>query len=291
MTDSKNEIIISYKSFTINKKNGKKRIIYVPNDNLKKYQQILLTELFYRKDVLKNIVRQSTAFKPHVSILKNVTPHLKRKYILSLDIEDFFNSINSVKINTLLKDFFNENELNIITTYCLFQDKLPQGSPTSPIISNLILSNFDKELIKIIHEINYGNIDYDKVRYTRYADDITISGNEEIFSFIKIIQKKLNKYGFKINKNKTRIYKSHERQIVTGLIVNKKINVPNEYYKKIRQELYYIGKFGFENHSKKIKLKDISFESYMESLIGKVNYISKYSKERKLQLEKLLSKF
>lgn len=284
------EILITYKIVKLKKKNGRNRILSIPNDKLKKYQTTLLCELFYQKKIRKRLSAACTAFKPNTRIIKNVSPHQKKKYILNFDIENFFDSIDSLKINTLLKVIFTQEELGLINRFCLFENKLPQGAPTSPMISNLILSKFDKQIIKIIQEINSKKKFSDKIMYTRYADDITISGDKDIFSFIKIVPKKLYKFGFKINKEKTRIYKSHERQIVTGLIVNQKINVPKEYYKKVRQELYYIGKYGFENHSKKIGLENVNFEDYMNSLMGKVNYISQYSKERKIKLKNLLTK-
>ena len=133
-----------------------------------------------------------------------------------------------------------------------FLGHLPQGAPTSPLLSNLVCINIDKDLA-IIAEKKHLN-------YTRYADDLVFSGDidnrTEASSLIRQVSKVLREEGFKVNSQKTKYCPRGTRQIITGICINdlEKIRIPKSYKDKVRQELHYIELFGVTNHCQKISI-------------------------------------
>lgn len=139
---------------------------------------------------------------------------------------------------------------------------LPQGAPTSPYLSNLILSNFDDLVAKYCND--------NKLKYTRYADDMTFSGDiiqkDELISFV---QSELNKIGLKLNFEKINFMKQSVPQIVSGVIINKKVQLRKEDRNKIRNIMYFISKFGLEDHLKRTNEKR---DYFVFHLLGKIQY-------------------
>lgn len=149
---------------------------------------------------------------------------------------------------------------------------VPQGACTSPVISNIVLYMLDIRLLKLAEKNN--------INYTRYADDITFSGTRNQINqrFYKLVRKIVEDEGFKINDKKVHFSSKSQRQEVTGLIINNGIiRIKRNYIRKIKQELYYIGKFGLENH---IKNMGIYNSFYVEHLKGKIMFV------REVDLEK-----
>ena len=108
------------------------------------------------------------------------------------------------------------------------------------------------------------------MRYTRYADDLTFSGNDIPVKFITYVNTIIQNEGFEMNTDKTRFYKDRGKRIVTGIsVLENEIKLPREYKRNLRQELYYIFKFGLTSHVKKKKIKKAT---YLLSVIGKVNF-------------------
>jgi RNA-directed DNA polymerase len=139
---------------------------------------------------------------------------------------------------------------------------LPQGAPTSPILSNIIAKKLDTRLISFAKKNN--------LKFTRYADDLTFSGDKIPPSYIKYIKHIIEDEGFVLNESKTRLYKKNKQRIVTGIsVLNKEIKIPKEYKRNLRQELHFILKYGLESHIQKKKIRKLN---YLESLIGKINY-------------------
>lgn len=281
------KINLNYEKIKIPKKNGGFRNLDIPNKELKKIQRQILNEILYNEKIMVNINKNCKGFMKELGIYDNAVPHIKKKYVLNIDINNFFGSITDEKTKSKVKDYFDDNEIDLILKFCFKDGILPQGAPTSPMISNIILKEFDdkiESIVKIFNDKQKNN--NQEYSYTRYADDITISGGDEIFKFIKILSKKLKYENFSLNNKKTRIFKSHKRQLVTGLVVNQKVNVNKEYYKRLRQELYYISKYGIEDHLKNQNL-DIDSESYLKSLDGKIKFVDYYSKKRGEALKKI----
>ena len=240
-----------YTSFEIPKKNGGKRPIHAPQTDLKEIQKRLADSLWeFHKEYVKNNNIQtnvSHAFEKEKGIISNAKIHRNKRFVLNIDLEDFFGSFHFGRV----RGFFEKsNEFNlpievatIIAQLTCFQGCLPQGAPSSPIITNLISNMLDMKLIKIARRY--------KLDYTRYADDMTFSTNDPKFmdvdkTFLVYVTGEIVKYGFLINKDKTRLLFKDSRQEVTGLVVNKKINIKRDFYKKTRamaDALYKKGEF------------------------------------------------
>lgn len=261
-----------YKVFKIPKRNGGYRTIYEPDYTLKSIQRNILN------NVLNERITSSyaKAYKKGLSLVDNATPHLNKKVILKLDIKDFFPSIDFLKVykKAFPRNMYPEAVANLLTNLTTYNNFLPQGTPTSSYISNLVLRSFD---------IKVGNFCEDRnISYTRYCDDMTFSGSFDTKEVITFVKNALYKEGFILNKQKIKIIKPNKAQIVTGIVCNEKLSIPRPYKKAIRQSMYYINKYGLDNHLKHIKNLDDK-TTYLNKLYGQVLFV--------LQIEKNDSEF
>lgn len=257
----------SYHAFEINKKNGDKRVIIAPSKNLKYRQQWIL------KNILEKMLIDDSAhgFKKNKSIVTNAQQHINKKYIINIDIKDFFPSIRQEKVYEVFKSVGYTKEVSQkLANICCFDGVLPQGASTSPYLSNIVLKELDIAIKKITLD--------KEITYTRYADDLTFSANMDITYLTDMIYLEIEKQGFIPNKAKTHIMQINRPKIVTGLIVDEKVKVPKKYKRKLRQEIYYCKKFGVANHLFNIESKKIA--NYKEYLYGKAYFIRMV--ERKL---------
>lgn len=240
-----------YESFTIPKKNGEDRIIMAPKGTLKSIQTKLSKQLVeYRASISQKGQEKSNishGFERGKSIITNAQIHRNKRYVINYDLKDFFDSFHFGRV----VGFFEKNKhfllpyevAVIIAQLTCYNGRLPQGAPTSPVITNLICEILDYRVLKIAKRY--------KLDYTRYADDLTFSTNYsrflEVFdSFAKELLQEISNSGFTINQSKTRLLYRDSRQEVTGLVVNKKIGVNREYVKSTRamaQALYSTGEF------------------------------------------------
>ena len=261
-----------YKVFKIPKRNGGYRTIYEPDYTLKSIQRNILN------NVLNERITSSyaKAYKKGLSLVDNATPHLNKKVILKLDIKDFFPSIDFLKVykKAFPRNIYPEAVASLLTNLTTYNNFLPQGTPTSSYISNLVLRSFD---------IKVGNFCEDRnISYTRYCDDMTFSGDFDTNEVITFVKNALYKEGFILNKQKIKIIKPNKAQIVTGIVCNEKLSIPRPYKKAIRQSIYYINKYGLDNHLKHIKSLDDK-TTYLNKLYGQVLFV--------LQIEKNDSEF
>lgn len=238
-----------YTSFEIPKKNGGVRQIHAPTKDLKALQRNLATTLSDINESNKNGKKKniSHGFERGKTIITNAEIHRNKRYIINMDLKDFFESIHFGRV----RGYFEKNKnfnlpLNIATIIAqltCYNGSLPQGAPTSPIIANMICNILDMHLVQIAKK--------HKLNYTRYADDLTFSTNNKEFliyekKFFTEIKLEVEKFGLFINDSKTRVLYKDSRQEVTGLVVNKMVNVKREYYKQTRamaNNLYYNGEF------------------------------------------------
>lgn len=305
--------ISQYKKFEISKKSGGLRTIYAPNDELKELQRRLST---YLQDCYKEIELHrlsnhqqisiksfsSFAFRPkiklelsnqtiHFDIYNHALKHTNKKIVLNLDLENFFETITFSRIvGYFIKNesFLLKKDIAIliaqICTIRFSQNEegfLPQGSPTSPVVSNLIANILDIKILRLAQK--------HKINYSRYADDITLSTNMREFpqeiayknSDKWMIGNKLEsiiiKSRFKINNKKTRLYFRNNRQEVTSLTVNKKVNVNRNYYRYTRAMVNNYCKIGeyyksnFHMDSEKIS------ENTLNGILSFIFNIKKYN--------------
>ena len=193
----------------------------------------------------------SHAFEKGKSIITNSQMHRNKKYILNIDLKNFFDSFNFGRVRGFFikdRDFAVSPEIaTVIAQIACYQGKLPQGAPSSPIITNLITRILDYRIVKIAKKYRF--------TYSRYADDMTFSTNRELNSnklraskelenFLAELEELIVSSGFEINSKKTRLSNNMQRQEVTGLVVNKKINVKREYIKNTRAMAFKLYKDG-----------------------------------------------
>ena len=200
--------------------------------------------------------------------------------MLKIDLADFFDSITFTMIYSSIfnRKYFPKQIGAMLTTFCCFEDVLPQGAPTSPTISNLVMKNFDEHFGKWCKNHNFS--------YTRYCDDITISGDDNVYLAYLKAKSTLENMGFQINNNKTHIITNGNCQSVTGLTVNEKVTVSRNYKKRLRQEIFYFLKYGKDsivhNNLKKYMINGVpDVNSYLCYLKGKINYVLSIEKENK----------
>jgi retron-type reverse transcriptase len=147
---------------------------------------------------------------------------------------------------------------------CYYKDVLPQGAPTSPAITNILLRNFDETVGAWCEER--------QIAYTRYCDDMTFSGDFDEKAVIAFVTDELKVIGFTPNKRKTTVVTSGKRQTVTGLVVNEKVSLPADYRRQIRKEVHFCEKYGVEDHLKAIG-SPLAPEKYLASLLGRIGYV------------------
>lgn len=257
-----------YTNFSIPKRSGDQRQISTPITGLKIIQQKLnqVLQAVYKPK------RSSHGFSQARSIVTNASQHIRKKYVLNVDLQDFFPSINFGRVRGLFMAApysLPEEVATILAQICCHNNQLPQGAPTSPVVSNMICAKLDSELQQLARK--------QRCTYTRYADDITFSTSLKVFptALAKTISDlteqieigdQLNEVirnnGFEINPKKLRLQTKMRRQEVTGLKVNTKVNIRRKYLKQIRAMLHAWEKYHLE--------------------AAQAEFISRYDKKRRL---------
>ena len=257
-----NNISKHYHKAKLPKKSGGYRNLSVPDEVLKAIQKQIADVLLIHMPVS----RYAKAYRFGSSTLRNAKHHVGKQVVLKLDILHFFDSIrySTVKDKVFPEEIYAEPLRILLTMLCYHKDALPQGAPSSPAITNIILYEFDELVGHWCRERN--------IAYTRYCDDMTFSGDFEPTEVIRFVRTELRKLGFLLNEQKTRIQRPGQQQTVTGIVVNEKPSIPAVYRRKLRQELYYCRKYGIQEHLQKIGL-EIPEETYRMRLLGKVNYV------------------
>jgi RNA-directed DNA polymerase len=280
-----------YKEFSIPKKSGDTRIISAPATALKILQR-KLSQVLYSVYEPKAAVH---GFLPSRSILTNAKQHLHKRFVLNIDLKDFFNSIHFGRVRGIFMAppyKLPEEVATVLAKICCYSGTLPQGAPTSPIVSNMVCPRMDSQLRLLAKEF--------KCTYTRYCDDITFSTTLPNFPreiaytnteedkrkillgerLISVIQDN----GFEINANKVRLQHKTRHQEVTGLTVNQFPNVKRDYVRKISSMLHAWDKFGLESvqeryiekRSKELGIPVEDMEEvppFQEVLRGKINFL------------------
>ena len=310
-----------YNQFTIPKKNGGARVINAPTEKLKSLQSSLSILLLDCIDEINKIkfpnseinklktknsknnnykvlkikvpsaeIKQpslSHGFVRERSIITNAMMHLDQKNVLNIDLDDFFGSFNFGRV----RGFFIKNEnfkldphiATVIAQIACYDDKLPQGSPCSPVITNLITHSLDIRLAALAKKHS--------CTYSRYADDLTFSTREAVFprqimaldnqeyAAGKKLKSEIIRSGFSINNKKTRIQFMNSRQDVTGLVVNKKPNVKKEYWRTVRSQCHSLFRTGA--FTKKVSGEVV--EGNINELEGQLNFIDQVDRYNRLR--------
>ena len=237
-----------YRAFDISKKNGGIRHIIAPNKQLK-YVQWLLNHCLH---ALYYPMPQAHGFIPKRSIVTNAIPHCGKKFVYNIDLKDFFPSISFHRVHAVLHKVkqidIHPKVSNIVANLCCYNGVLPQGAPTSPTLSNFVCIRLDRKLYELSKNNNF--------TVTRYADDITISSNQNIFTdpFKEQVERLISDEGFQLNSSKERLQKYNviedgvlvrQHQKVTGIVVNSKPNVNKKYLRNLEAALSNWKNYGY----------------------------------------------
>lgn len=268
-----------YRHFSIAKSPTKLRAISAPDERLKFLQRKLadkLTEVYRpRKPVHGFVVERS--------IKTNALSHLHRRFVVNIDLKDFFPTISQNRVEGMLGSLgIDARVAEIIARICCNEGHLPQGAPSSPVLSNMICFRLDKNLMDIAKEA--------RCIYTRYADDITFSSHQPptvLFEatlppsgrfspdlFVAKLRDAVQQNGFVINPEKSHYADRHSRRLVTGLKINELLNVDRRYIRNIRAALYSIETLGVEGAEKKFHARYGTRSSLAAHLQGKISFLS-----------------
>lgn len=291
-----------YTTFQIPKKSGGQRTINAPIEELREIQKKLskllmdcISEIRVENGV-GNIV--SHGFERQKSIVTNANTHKNKKFVLNLDIEDFFDSINFGRVRGFFqknKNFMLSDDIaTLIAQIACSNNKLPQGSPCSPVISNLISGSMDMRILSLCTK--------NRCHYSRYADDITIStnikklgsdildkqSNKNTIEIGSKLKKEIERSGFSINKKKNRLQYSHSRQEVTGIVVNRKVSIKEEYHKKARSLCNHLfTKGSFYIIDKKTGMPREGTLNYLEGVLSFINIIDVENRKQNNEIDLL----
>jgi RNA-directed DNA polymerase len=247
-----------YRTFNIQKRSGGKRQIDAPRVFVKTIQRWILGNILYRLHLPPFVTR----FVPKRSIITNAQFHLRQRYLIKLDIENFFPSVNTRQVEGVFKTFeYPEKVRRLLAYLCTFRNVLPQGAPTSPCLANLVFLPCDQLLQDCAVENN--------MTYSRYADDLTFSSNEPISDgiFDKLIQI-IGRFGFNINPSKSRKWKPGQRLITTGMMVTEKVQPPREFRRRLRATFH------------QASLKPNKFRTEGDRLSGLAAFVNMYDINR-----------
>lgn len=304
-----------YEEFKIPKKSGGFRVIHSPDSGLKSIQRALSLIL----QCIFDPHPKASGFVQDKSIVDNARPHINKKYVFNTDLKDFFPSIDKPRFwKRIQYPPFNLNEefgrlelANRIAGICFtsldverkvngqwkktMKYVLPQGAPTSPVITNIIAYRLDRRLNELAEK--YGCV------YSRYADDITFSSQHNIYKkygeFRIELNQIINEQNFHIKHDKTRLNRHTDRQEVTGLVVNKKVNVRRRYIKVLRHWIYFWERFGYDKADVLFKKSYFEDKGYVKNgdpkienvIHGKLEYLKMVKGDNNSTYKKLKNRF
>jgi len=287
-----------YHYYWIAKSGGRKRLVESPKPRLKEIQRQILSEIL---DAIPPN-RAAHAFRPRHSTLTCAAPHVGQRVVLRIDLRDFFPRIRGSRIHALFHALgYPEEVARLLAGLCtnaicddvlpaddsnsrrrdlrqaFGQPHLPQGAPTSPALANLCAYRLDRRLTGLARSVG--------ASYTRYADDLIFSGDHEfernlprfrIFACAIVLAE-----GFVIQYRKTRVMRSGAQQSITGLIVNRRINVPRAKYHQLKATLHNCRRFGPESQNR------TGHPRFREHLQGKIAYVRMTHREWGAKLQKI----
>jgi retron-type reverse transcriptase len=219
-----------YHTYKLPKRSGGSRRITAPQDTLKYVQRMLIENGFSHV----KLPPEAHGFRKGHSIKSNAQPHVGQPAVVNVDIHRFFDSTERRLIlravRRLADGHLSERTIQFITDLCTYQGALPTGAPTSPYIANIIMTGVDRALAKVC--ARHG------VTYTRYADDLTFSGPVDAKRILPFAEKVLAELGYSIDRKKTQIFRRGRRQMVTGVVVNERPNLPRRIRRRLRAAVH-----------------------------------------------------
>jgi len=208
------------------KSDGKIRTLYIPQGKLKEIQAAIKTEILDRvhwPSTIHGGVRRR-------SILTNARVHVGHAVVFAMDVKDCFPSIGPERVVRIFKSLgFDGEAADLLTILTTWKFQLPQGAPTSTALANLALAPIDARISGLAADQGFS--------YTRYVDDITVSGGWRLLKFRRLLVRIVEYEGFRVKPSKVETMHMGQRQVVTKLVVNGKVNLPREKRDEIRSDL------------------------------------------------------
>ena len=248
-----------YKRFELKKKSGKIRVIHAPRPAIKSAQHAILRQILDKVP----LTEQAMGFAKGRSIKQHAQLHQGRAIVVSLDLENFFPTIRSKRVFGLFRQLgYSEEVALALSLICTRKGSLPQGAPTSPAIANLICRKLDTRLNGLAKKF--------VANYSRYADDLTFSGDlpfkAALHHFLPMLRKIVSNERFRLNKDKIRFARASASQIVTGLVVNQNVNLPRKERKRLRAVLHQAEAHGLPT------VRNVATSHVKEALQGKLAF-------------------
>ncbi len=257
-----------YRTYEIRKKSGGTRKIEAPDVMLKDVQRWIYRNILCRDKSLLDCVHGFVPVLNEIDkvrgILSNAAPHSGHDWLINIDLKDFFHTVTLSMVKAYFDSLGYVDEVSkTLTALCSFKSRLPQGAPTSPMLSNLIAMKMDKEMLTICNGRG--------ITYTRYADDLTFSANYDVeIPDVQELYSIVFKQGFIVNRKKTKVRFRGSKKEVTGLTVTNGVHVPKKYRKEVWRELYFCKKYGVYEHYHNM---NIDKGLYKDWLRGRIMFI------------------
>lgn len=220
-------VAIDYRDVQIPKRSGGVRKLSIPNAVLKTLQRRLLHRVFGKLQAHP----AAYGFERGKSIADHARQHVGRAVVVKFDLRDFFTATTAARVEAYFRTIgWNAEAAALLTKLCTWQGSLPQGAPTSPRLSNLVNYAFDVRMARLASKTEN--------TYSRYADDLTFSFSADcgrtFGCILHRVPQIVSEFGYRLNAKKTRIMRRHQRQQVTGLVVNAKVALPRETRRRLR---------------------------------------------------------
>ncbi len=246
-----------YTVFRIAKRRGGSRVIEAPSTRLKHIQR------YVRRNITSTVPVSECVhgFRTGRSIVTNARPHVGQDLVVRYDLRDFFGSVRTTRVLSVFRDLgYARPVAQLLADICTLGGRLPQGAPTSPDLANIAARRLDERLSALAARRGF--------IYTRYADDLTFSGaGVKPASSRRAIEHIIRDSGFRPNRQKTAHLSQATRQRVTGIVVNKRLNWPRDVRRWLRQEIYYLERYGHAAHALR---RGYTQAQYREFIFGHV---------------------
>ena len=261
-----------YRSYQLPKRRGGFRTIEAPIPTLAQSQRWIYD------NILSRIAPHDCAhgFVPKRSVITNASLHLGSDSLLKLDIQNFFPSINIRRgLRVFMRCGYTPEVSYLLASHCFIQDSLPQGASTSPALSNIVTKRLDARLS--------GYAVSENLIYTRYADDICLSGKSIPSSTFMAVERIINDEGFALNKQKTRLSNRGQKKIITGLSISSgRLKLPRTSVRALKNDCHFVLKFGMDERFQESCGSD---PVYLERLLGRLNFWLQIEPDNNFALE------
>jgi retron-type reverse transcriptase len=258
-----------YRSFPIKKRSGGIRRILAPRTYLKVIQRYILGNILEKQSFPKCV----TAFTKKRGIVQNASYHVGARFLLNVDLKDFFGSVKQHEVIQLLRNlgFSSNNMAELLAGLCTFGGSLPQGAPTSPALANLVFAQVDQRILGLCRS--------HKLKYSRYADDLTFSGRSQISSeFLVQLTNLLSRFGYEVNRKKVRFARPGQAKFVTGMIINEKVQPQRASRRRLRAMFHQSSR-----NAKSLRLEQVA------QLQGWASFVNSYDQRKGKEYFKVLS--